>query len=68
MEQFNRFVIHLWLAISLATLVWAFFRVYQSGWDEAKENFVIPGIAFSWYLFRRAMYKRMKRNQSQNQP
>lgn len=61
MYQINKFFVHFWLAISIATLIYAFYEVYLVGWEEGSRNFVIPVIAFIWWLFRRAMTKRMER-------
>jgi hypothetical protein len=63
MDQVNKFFIHFWLAFSVATLIWAIFRVYQSGWAEGGVNFFVPVVAFFWYIVRRATFKRIKRNQ-----
>jgi Flp pilus assembly protein TadB len=64
MDKINRFFIHFWLAFSIATLIWAFFKWYQTDWNQAKFNFMVPVIAFFWYLMRLMTYRRLKRNQN----
>jgi hypothetical protein len=61
MYQINKFFVHFWLAISIATLIYAFYEVYTLGWEKGSPNFFIPVIAFFWWLFRRAVTKRMER-------
>lgn len=62
-EKATPLIIHFWLAVSIATLIYAVYRIWINGWDLESDNLLIPLIAFSWYLFRRAMYRRMKRQQ-----
>jgi hypothetical protein len=62
MHKLNRFFVHFWLAVSIASLIYALFTIYTTGWENGKANLVIPPIAFMWYLFRRSMSNRMDRN------
>lgn len=66
MEKVNKIAIHMWLALTIASLIYALFMINKEGWDAAKENLFIPCIAFVWYIFRRTMQKRLERN-AQNQ-
>jgi hypothetical protein len=63
MQKVSRFFVHFWLAISIASFIYALYRIYLDGWDRGMNNLFIPGIAFVWYLFRRAMDKRMSNQQ-----
>ncbi len=63
MENINRMAVHFWLAVSIASLIYAVVMVYKHGWDEGAPNFFVPVVAFVWYLFRRMMLKRMNRPQ-----
>lgn len=62
MHQINKIFVHFWLAFTIASLIYAFYEVYLVGWEKAWQNFFIPVIAFFWWLFRRAMTKKMERN------
>lgn len=65
MEKFNKLVIHFWLAVTIASLIYALVMINNQGWDAASQNLVIPAIAFMWYMFRRSMQKRLERNAQQ---
>ena len=65
MDKFTRLLIHFWLAVAIATTIYAVFRIYLNGFEKESNNLVIPVIAFIWYYFRKKMYERMKRNQDQ---
>ncbi|MFN8776027.1 MAG: hypothetical protein ACK5XV_04600 [Flavobacteriales bacterium] len=62
MEKTTRFFVHFWLAATLAAFIYAFYRIYLNGWEREKNNLFMAGLVLIWYLFRRAMYRRMKRN------
>ncbi len=63
MEKTHKFFVHFWLAVSIASLIYAIFRIAVNGWDAERTNLFIPVVAFCWYLFRRAMYRRLKKQQ-----
>ena len=65
MDKFTRLLIHFWLAVAIATTIYALFRNGLNGFEKESNNLVIPIIAFVWYYFRKKMYERMKRNQEQ---
>jgi len=65
MDKFTRLLIHFWLAVAIATTIYAVFRISLNGCEKESNNLVIPVIAFVWYYFRKKMYERMKRNQEQ---
>ena len=65
MDKFTRLLIHFWLAVAIATTIYAVFRIYLNCFEKESNNLVIPVIAFVWYYFRKKMYERMKRNQEQ---
>lgn len=67
MEKITKFFIHFWLAVTIASLVYALYMIYSHGWEEGARNLFIPFIAFFWYLFRRSMHKRMQRNLQQKE-
>ena len=52
-----------WLVFTIASFLYACYAVYLEGWERGRVNFLIPVIAFFWWLFRRGMRKRMERNQ-----
>jgi len=62
MEKVNKFFVHFWLAVSIASAIYAGVMIYQYGWDQGKTNLFVPIIAFIWYLFRRKMNKRIENN------
>lgn len=62
MERVNKFFVHFWLAVSIASAIYAAVMIYQHGWEEAGMNLFVPVIAFIWYLFRRSMNKRIENN------
>jgi uncharacterized membrane protein YdjX (TVP38/TMEM64 family) len=62
MEKTTRFFIHFWLAATIAAFIYSFYRIYLNGWEREKTNLFMAGLVLIWYLFRRAMYRRMKRN------
>lgn len=62
MEKVNKFFIHFWLAVTIASLIYALFMIYNHGWEIGRVNLFVPIIAFVWYLFRRLMHKRMEKN------
>jgi hypothetical protein len=64
MEKMSRFLIHFWMAVGIATLVYAFFRIGINGWEKEAENLVIPAIAFTMWYFRRKLYQRMQKRQN----
>jgi hypothetical protein len=66
MEKVNKIAIHMWLALTIASLIYALFMINKEGWELAKNNLFIPCIAFVWYLFRRMMQKRLERNAQNN--
>ncbi len=55
-----------WLVFTIASALFACYMLYRDGWDEGARYFVVPVIAFFWYLFRRGMRKRMERNMTNN--
>jgi len=55
-----------WLVFSIASALVAFYMIVRDGWVEGVRYFIVPVIAFFWYLFRRGMRKRMERNMSDN--
>jgi hypothetical protein len=52
-----------WLIFTIASFLYACYAVYADGWERGARNFIIPVIAFFWWLFRRGMRRRMERNQ-----
>ncbi|MCC6600781.1 MAG: hypothetical protein IT223_08915 [Crocinitomicaceae bacterium] len=67
MEKITNFFIHFWLAVTVASLIYALYMIYLQGWEEGYRNLFIPFIAFFWYLFRRNMHKRMQKNLQQGE-
>lgn len=67
MIQLSKFFIHFWLAFTIASFIWAIYRIVQSGWNEGAVNLYIPVIAFFWWLTRRAMHRRMEKHQQNQQ-
>jgi Flp pilus assembly protein TadB len=64
MEKANKFLIHFWLAVAIASTIFAVYMTAAHGWEVGQKYFFVPVISFVWYLFRRMMYKRMS---AQNQ-
>jgi len=61
MEKTTRFFVHFWLAATIAAFIYSFYRIYLNGWNHEKSNLFMACIVLIWYLFRRRMYLRMKR-------
>ncbi len=61
MEKTTRFFVHFWLAATIAAFIYSFYRIYLNGWNQEKNNLFMACIVLIWYLFRRMMYLRMKR-------
>ncbi len=57
-----------WLVFSIASALFAVYMVVKAGTEEGMRYFIVPVIAFFWYLFRRGMRKRMERNMGNNRP
>ena len=53
-----KFFVHLWLALTMASLIYAIFITYDKGWD-AMVYFVPTAIAAFQYYVRRKMYHRL---------
>lgn len=53
-----KFFVHFWLALTLASLIYAIFITYDKGWD-AMVYFVPTAIAAFQYYVRRKMYFRL---------
>ncbi|MDZ4822149.1 MAG: hypothetical protein SH856_01695 [Flavobacteriales bacterium] len=66
MEKINRGMEHFWLAVTIASAIYAFYKCFSGGWAVEYMNFIIPIIAFFWFLTRRFMRQRMER--SRNNP
>lgn len=69
-EKMNRMMEHLWIAIALASAVWAGFECYRSGWEVGSQWFMVTGIAAAMFMFRRFVRKRFeaeKRRQEQEE-
>ncbi len=65
MEKVNKLFERFWLIISIGAFIWACIMVGTEGFDKGVRAFVIPGIAFCWYFFRRFMRKRIERGMDQ---
>jgi len=62
MQRLNRGMEHFWLAVVIASVIYATWQCFSVGWSEGYRNFFIPVVAFLWYLFRRFMRQRMEKN------
>lgn len=62
MEKLNRGMEHFWLAVVIASLIYAIWQCVSLGWSVGYYNFLIPGLAGIWFLFRRTMRKRIEKN------
>lgn len=51
---------HLWLAITIASAIWAVWEINRIGWESGKEWLYIPGIAAAMFVFRRFARKKME--------
>ncbi|MEN9346737.1 MAG: hypothetical protein RLZZ77_248 [Bacteroidota bacterium] len=58
----NKFIVHFWLAVTIASLIYAFYAVYSQGWELGGKNFVIPVLAFMWYWMRKRMSARLEKS------
>ncbi len=67
MEKMSRFLIHFWLAVGIATLIYAIYRMALNGWEKEAENLVIPAISFVMWFFRRKLYQRMQQRKNESQ-
>ena len=50
---------HVWLAIAIASLIWAAVQINQIGWEEGKTWLYVPAIAGAMFVFRRFTRKKM---------
>ncbi|MBL7941682.1 MAG: hypothetical protein JNM00_02895 [Flavobacteriales bacterium] len=67
MEKINRGMEHFWLAVTIAATIYAVYRCMTAGWATEYVNFLIPVIAFLWFLTRRLMRKRMEKQRGPHQ-
>jgi hypothetical protein len=61
-----KFFVHFWLALTMASLIYAFFITFDKGWD-ALVYFVPTSIAAFQFYVRRKMYLRLLNKQDSNQ-
>lgn len=66
MEKTSRFFVHFWFAATLAAFIYSFYRIALNGWDQEKNNLFMAFVVLLWYLFRRMMYRKLKRNTTPN--
>ncbi|MEZ4800489.1 MAG: hypothetical protein R2809_12115 [Flavobacteriales bacterium] len=67
MEKTTRFLIHFWLAVSIASAIFAGYMIAVHGWEVGSSYLFVPVIAFIWYLFRKMMHNRLtKQNDNAN--
>jgi hypothetical protein len=59
MEKLNRIMEHVWLAIAIASLIWAAVEINRFGWEQGKSWLYVPGIAAAMFMFRRFTRKKM---------
>jgi|688.fasta_scaffold03081_11 hypothetical protein len=65
MNKVSKIIENFWLAFTIAAFVYACYAVLAlDGWPKGAVNFVIPGISFCWWFFRRFMRLRIERNQN----
>ena len=59
MEKLSRIMEHVWLAIAIASLIWAAVEINRIGLEEGKTWLYVPAIATAMFLFRRFARKKM---------
>ncbi len=63
MQKANKIIEQFWLIFTIASFLYACYALlFTEGWPSGARNFIIPAIAFFWWLFRRNMRKRMEKN------
>ncbi len=62
-----KFFVHFWLALTIASLIYAFYITLNKGWD-ALVYFVPTSIAAFQFFVRRKMYHRLLNKQDSNPP
>lgn len=63
----NKFILHFWLAVTIASFIYALYAVYSQGFEQGGRNFVIPGLAFVWYWFRKKSIARIEKSYENRQ-
>ena len=58
---------HVWLAIAIASAIWAVFEINRSGWEIGKSWLYVPGIAAAMFMFRRFARIKMKAYQDREE-
>lgn len=66
MYKLNKIFEQFWLVFSIASALFAIYMLISKGSEEGLRYFIVPVIAFFWYMFRRGMRKRMERNFPEN--
>ena len=59
MERISRIMEHVWLAIAIASFIWAAVEINRIGWEEGKTWLYVPAIAGAMYVFRRFARNKM---------
>ncbi|MEN9639219.1 MAG: hypothetical protein RLZZ262_1087 [Bacteroidota bacterium] len=62
MMKVNRFFENFWLLFSILTFLYACYETYRLGWSDGGRNFVIPGLAFMWWYFRKLMARKLEKH------
>ncbi len=62
MNKYNKFMLYLWLAVSIGSTLIVTYKGITEGFERWYSYYVLSGISFFMYIIRRWMMKRMEKH------
>jgi hypothetical protein len=60
MKRLSRFMEHFWLAVAIATTLWALYVLVTEGWGEGRKWIWFPLVAIGMFGYRKFMRGKME--------
>lgn len=65
MEKMNRFLEIFWAALTIVTLIMAFYLLAADGWDKSKYMMMMPLLPAAMWLMRRGLRRHLEKKQKE---